>query len=201
MGGAVKFWILGGLIAIGILLLNDRMGFESIQVISSSMEPTLLANERVFLNHFIQYSSPSYRRYDVVVIRHPQYPKRMVKRIVGMPGDCLRLVDGYQVEYQQEPMDVSPETIQHYHSKIQLKSNPKFHFDTLYAKDWLCLNEGEYYVLGDNRLASEDSRVFGIVSSSWMQGVLTRIWYSFEVRPGQTYHRGIRWDRLWKRVE
>lgn len=63
---------------------------------------------------------------------------------------------------------------------IQLERNPKINIETRYGKEALCLGPDEYYVLGDNRLASGDSRMIGPIKLNQIQGRMTRVWYSYD---------------------
>ena len=72
-----------------------------------------------------------------------------------------------------------------------LERNPKFFYETEYGKADLLLGPGEYYILGDNRLASGDSRAIGPVKHAEIQGRLTFIWYSLDLKTGH-----FRWNRV-----
>lgn len=188
-------WIAGVLIAAVLVLSNDLFLFESIIVTSSSMEPTLLPNERIFLQKMFFYPL---RRFDVVVIRSSKFDHRIVKRIVAMPGECVSLEEGWKVRVQSSQSfgyedsvlvkNFKIEKVNELKHLFQLRINPDIHYDTVYGgKEPYCLKPDEYFVLGDNRLASGDSRFYGPFLKSEIVGRLTRIWYSYDKK--QTHIR------------
>ena len=196
----LKHWLAAFLVAGALLWLNDRFIFESVEITSSSMRPTLLPNERAYLQRL---GVGPWRRFDVVVINSRVLKHRIVKRIIGLPGDTVRLENGchvfvngeeYEHDNQGHPesytvLEVAPTGEDH---EIQLKTNPKIPtFETRYGKTDLKLGPDEFYVLGDNRLASEDSRYFGVVKRNELQGRLRMIWYSLDLKTGH-----FRWDRV-----
>jgi signal peptidase I len=189
-----------GLIAAALLMLVfDRFFFESVIVPSSSMRPTLLPNERVFLQRF---NYAPLQRFDVVAIQSEKLGHRIVKRIIGLPGECVELknswevwVNGKRLSYSNAASDESVLSEDGHH-QIQRVVNPKIHYDTLFGATPLCLGPSEYYVLGDNRLASGDSRAIGPVQLYEIQGRMKRVWYSYD-RPA---HR-LRTEREWVAIQ
>ncbi len=176
-----RTFALAFLVAAALLWLNNRFLYESVWVISSSMRPTLLKNERVYLKRF-DNRQPG--RFDVVVIQSRVLGHRIVKRVLGLPGERVRLADSWRVYINGTPLNYTmagpnlmTEAGRH---QIQLQRNPKFFYETRYGRTDLQLGPDEYYVLGDNRLASGDSRWFGPVRRSEIQGPLTMIWYSYD---------------------
>lgn len=71
------------------------------------------------------------------------------------------------------------------HHYVQIKKNPKIHYETNWGRDKFCLTEDRYYVLGDNRLASGDSRDFGPISKNEIEGKVRWVWYSFDKESGE----------------
>jgi signal peptidase I len=194
-----KIWV-AAFIAAGLLLwLNDRFLFESVHIPSSSMRPTVLPDECAWLQKcFVG----KIRRFDVVVIYSPSLKVRIVKRVIGLPGDRVKLADSWKVSINGKTLDYQPvagftnRLIEAGTHEIQLQRNPKFFFDTKYGRKEFKLGPDEYYVLGDNRLASEDSRTFGPVKGEDIQGRLRLIWYSYDLKKGD-----VRWPRLGKEIE
>ena len=146
------------------------------------MRPTILRNERIFLRKF---AVGDIRRFDVVVIQSRSIGHRIVKRVVGLPGDRVRLEDSWRVVVNGVPLTYTEPDAQHVLTeagdhRIQLVRNPKFFYPTEYGKQDTVLGPGEYFVLGDNRLASGDGRTFGPVKREEIQGKLGPVWYSYD---------------------
>jgi hypothetical protein len=62
-----------------------------------------------------------------------------------------------------------------------LERNPKFFYEPVHGKTEVWLGPDEYYVLGDNRLASGDSRAIGVIRGDEIQGKLWLVWYSYDL--------------------
>ena len=119
---------------------------QAFYIPSGSMEPTLMINDRILVAKFLYRFEPVARG-DVIVFRYPLNPQRdFVKRVMGLPGDRAQLKEG--VVY------VSGQRI----SEKGYTINPDF---GNYGP--VTVPRGEYFVLGDNRNNSEDSRFFGYV--------------------------------------
>lgn len=113
---------------------------------SGSMRPTLEVGDRIFVNKFIyRFREPA--RGDLMVFRYPIDPtKKYIKRLIGLGGEVLE-IQGGQVFIQGEAM------VEDY--LLQEEYGGSF--------GPVRIPEGEYFVLGDNRNNSEDSRFWGFV--------------------------------------
>ena len=119
---------------------------QAFYIPSGSMEPTLMINDRILVAKFLYRFEPI-QRGDVIVFRYPLNPQRdFVKRVMGLPGDRAQLKEG--VVY------ISGQRI----SEKGYTIKPDF---GNYGP--VAVPQGEYFVLGDNRNNSEDSRFFGYV--------------------------------------
>ena len=119
---------------------------QAFYIPSGSMEPTLMVNDRILVAKFLYRLEPVARG-DVIVFRYPLNPQRdFVKRVIGLPGDRVLLKEG--VVY------INGERI----SEKRYTIKPDF---GNYGP--VIVPRGEYFVLGDNRNNSEDSRFFGYV--------------------------------------
>jgi signal peptidase I len=132
--------ILSVALFLGINMVSARIRVESI-----SMQPTLHAGNFVLVNK-MAYRFGSAERGDVIVFRYPPDPDQVpyIKRIVGLPGDNLRIMDGRVYINDQllvEPYIVSP---------------------THQGGEWI-VEENSLFVMGDNRNNSSDSRSWGFV--------------------------------------
>jgi signal peptidase I len=173
---------------------------------------------------FTDASLPGYadpRRNDVVVfVSPPQDPSirispnevtpMLVKRIVGVPGDTLSMrggsltVNGVVVPPRsQEPLlpDQSHPLFvwQHRIEAATSRFGPPVADPTLHEWGPLVIPAGTYFMMGDNRDNSVDSRYYGLVPRANLRGTPTFVYYSFETTEGLDYFRAlteIRWRRL-----
>jgi signal peptidase I len=157
-----QFWlwlVIVFLVAITYGFIN-RFVITSVIVQGRSMVPTLQDGERYLLDRWSYY----YRlpeRGDVVVLRDPGHQDLAIKRIVGMPGDTIQLRDGVV-------MVNGKRFIEPYLSRGTLTYMPDF-------KDRsVLLGADQYFVLGDNRPLSEDSRYYGPIQRDRIVGCLSQ---------------------------
>jgi len=119
---------------------------QAFYIPSGSMEPTLMINDRILVAKFLYRFEPISRT-DVIVFRYPLNPQRdFVKRVIGLPGDRAQLKDGI-VYVNGQRLSEQGYTIK-----------PDF---GNYGP--VTVPAGQFFVLGDNRNNSEDSRFFGYV--------------------------------------
>ena len=129
-----------------------------VRVSGESIEPTFHNNNRVFINKLSKLE-----RFDVVVLDAPDAEsKEYIKRIIGMPGDDVRFEDN-QLYINDKPVaEPFLKGTNIVTEGFQLKEK---------------VPENSYFVMGDNRGNSNDSRFFGFVSEDEMQGeVFFRYW-------------------------
>ena len=119
---------------------------QAFYIPSGSMEPTLMVDDRILVAKFMYRFEPVHRG-DVIVFRYPLNPQRdFVKRVIGRPGDRVQLKDGV-VHLDGTVLSEKGYTIK-----------PDF---GNYGP--VTVPASQYFVLGDNRNNSEDSRFFGYV--------------------------------------
>ncbi|MEK7576547.1 MAG: signal peptidase I [Patescibacteria group bacterium] len=132
----------------------------------ASMEPNFYDGEYLVVDE-IKYRFNAPERGEVIVFRYPNDPKQFfIKRIIGLPGETVNLEGGHVeiVSLKDKKTIVLNESY----------IDPKI----LTVPDrTVTLKEGEYFVLGDNRLSSSDSRVWGVLPYQNIVGrVLLRLW-------------------------
>jgi signal peptidase I len=147
-------WVRDLIISLAISAFIIIFLYQPVKVEGVSMMPLLEDQERIFVNKFVYRLEPI-ERGDIVVFRYPRDPsKSYIKRVIGVAGDHIR-IDGGQVYVNDEALDedyVPP-------AFTDRRSYP----DTTVPPD--C-----YFVLGDHRSMSSDSREFGPVKQSLIYG-------------------------------
>ena len=134
----------------------------------ASMEPNFYDHEYLIVDEIsYRFNAPS--RGDIVVFRYPRNPQEyFIKRIIGLPGEKVQIKDGkvYLIT------DANPDGKQIDEPYLAEGTNTYS-----ISEDIITLGDNEYFVLGDNRNSSKDSRSFGPVSRSFVTGkVLLRGW-------------------------
>ena len=131
-----------------------------------SMEPNFHDNEYLIINE-IGYRLNLPERGDIIVFKYPKNPSEFyIKRIIGLPGETIKIKDNQIIIFNAENPG----------GKI-LDENAYLASGTETAGNLsVTLNDNEYYVLGDNRASSKDSRYFGpvdkkyIIGRTWLRG-------------------------------
>jgi len=190
------------------VLIIRSFVFEPFRIPSGSMMPTLLQGDFIFVQKYayglrlpvtetkiLETGAP--KRGDVVVFRLPSEPSiNYIKRIVGLPGD--------EIVYERHRLIINGETIQLERDAEASNEEPRFNevlgereHDILIRNPAYSVRdgvyrvpEGHYFVMGDNRDNSKDSRFIGAIPETHLVGEAVRIWMHMD---------GIQWPR-WERV-
>jgi signal peptidase I len=154
-------WLHDLLFAIGISFLIITFLYQPVRVEGTSMMPELQDQERLFINKFEYHFEPIHRG-DVVVFHYPRNPlKSYIKRVIAIPGDDVRIDDGrVYVNNHLLPEPYVP---------------ARFRDDRSYPDTVLGANQ--YFVLGDHRLISSDSRDFGPVARNLIYGKASFVYW------------------------
>ncbi len=182
--------------------------FEPFRIPSGSMEPTLLKGDFIFVKKYsyglrlpvteskiVETGQPE--RGDVIVFRYPPDPSvNFIKRVVGLPGD--------EVVYSRHRLTINGEEVPLEQAEDASRGHPRF-IETLGEREhdiyvwspeltlkdgrWV-VPEGQFFVLGDNRDKSKDSRYIGMIPESHLVGEAVRIWMHID---------GLSWPR-WERI-
>jgi signal peptidase I len=189
IGGILELAAIVGL-AIGLALLIQAFIIKPYQIPSPSMEPTLDVGQRVLVNRFIYHlKDPSIG--DIVVFHPPKgadgnrcgvhhlpsneaCPRpvphesdiNFIKRIVAGPGDEVKIVNGHPVVRSQ----VSRADWRHNVAPEESYIEPCHGEQVCNLRKPITIPKGEYFVMGDNRGSSDDSRYWGPVPRSWIVG-------------------------------
>ncbi|AUJ29835.1 MAG: signal peptidase I [Liquorilactobacillus hordei] len=154
-----SYWILLVSIAVLIALFIRSFLITPLQIDGNSMEPTIKSKEEALVMNFGKI-----RRFDVVIIKMPN-GETYIKRVIGMPGDHL--------SYKNDILRINGKQVKENFLKKILATRHQpytsdFTLEELTGKSKIPQNE--YFVLGDNRRISKDSRTFGSVKDSWIKG-------------------------------
>ena len=147
-------WFLDLLFAVLISFFIILFLYQPVKVEGGSMEPGLEDQERIFINKIV-YRWESISRGDIVVFHYPRDPRKsFIKRVIGLPGDRVRIAFGHV--YLNGVAVEEPYVPEEY---LDTKSYP----ETIIPPD-------SYFMLGDHRSMSNDSREFGPVPRSYIYG-------------------------------
>lgn len=151
-------WVVSIVTALLAVLIIRSFFFTIIRVDGTSMTDTLQNNDRLFVTVLdMKLHGPD--RFDVVITHYDDTRKEYVKRVIGLPGDTLEVKSGVLYvngEAYEEPF-LSPDRIVNY-------SLPQYDFGPIEVP------EGSYFVMGDNRDNSRDSRRVGFLSEDKIVG-------------------------------
>lgn len=190
------------LLAVVLALIVRSFVLQAFQIPSGSMIPTFLEGDRVLVTKFaygirnpfnnnvwIETGRPE--RWDVVIFIYPEEKQKdFVKRVVGLPGETVSMVNG-ELYINGKPM-----------------ADPHGRYDPRY-------NEGpgrgfppfevppnHYFMMGDNRDHSSDSRYWGPVDFSLLRGKAWRLYWSWDSSdPNKKFSDRLRASRIGNRVE
>jgi len=153
-GGGVRSWFRDLVVAVMISAFIILFLYQPVRVEGTSMLPMLEDQDRLFINKFA-YRFGEIRRGDVVVFLYPgDHSKSYIKRVIALPGDDLRIdhgnvwVNGSELKEPYVPL--------------------KFEDDRSQAE--MTVPQGDYFVMGDHRSISSDSRDFGPVARPLIYG-------------------------------
>lgn len=140
---------------------------QPVKVEGTSMLPRLHDGERIFVNKLIYYEeyrwAPKIERGDIVVFWYPDDPsKSYIKRVIGLPGDVVEVRDGIvrvnHTDLEERYLDSRLNLSHRSQAPVMVKAN-------------------HYFVMGDNRDNSSDSRIWGLVPKKYIYGkALFRYW-------------------------
>lgn len=151
-------WVVSIVTALLAVLIIRSFLFTIIRVDGTSMTDTLQNNDRLFVTVLdMKLHGPD--RFDVVITHYDDTRKEYVKRVIGLPGDTLEVKSGVLYvngEAYEEPF-LSPDRIVNY-------SLPQYDFGPIEVP------EGSYFVMGDNRDNSRDSRRVGFLTEDKIVG-------------------------------
>lgn len=159
-------WVESIVVALILALIIRQFAFQTSEVLSGSMIPTLLVKDRVIINKLVYKYYGKMQRGDVVLFRSPISPQDFIKRLIGLPGETIKirggivLIDGKAIDQSKWPI---------------VWDNSNFGPYNIPANS--------YFFLGDNRPDSYDSRFWGAVSKNRIIGKAELlIWPPWRIR-------------------
>ena len=218
-------WAKSFIIAVGLFLVIRAFLVEAFKIPSGSMEKTLLVGDFLLVNKLIYGAQipftnirlPAVRtpeRGDVIVFQFPEdVTKNYVKRLVGLPGDTVAMRDGVFIlngvpQEESYVVRIHPDADA---SADDFRWQRKHLIQTAQASaahpsrnNWgpLVVPDRSYFVLGDNRDNSSDSRYWGFVPDTLVRGRPFIVYYSYAPDSADDFSwlTSIRWSRLGERV-
>lgn len=150
------------LIAVVIILFL----YQPVKVEGTSMMPSLVDQERIFINKFVyRFGISEISRGDTVVFWYPGDPtKSYIKRVIGMPGDKVQVVEG-TVFVNGRALD-EPYVPAEYRDSVSMALTT--------------VPQNEYFVLGDHRSSSNDSRSWGTVPRKFIYGKAVFVYWPLD---------------------
>jgi signal peptidase I len=158
-----RYWLRDLILSLLLAFIVIFFLYQPVQVEGTSMTPRLTNHERIFINKFV-YRFEAIERGDIIVFWYPlDTSKSYIKRVVGLPGEWVSVVDG-RVLINGKPLKESYLPANRY----DRQSYPPTYVPA-----------GHYYVLGDHRESSNDSRMWGTVDQKYIYGKAVFVYWPF----------------------
>lgn len=158
-----RYWLRDLILSLLLAFIFVIFLYQPVQVEGTSMLPRLTNHERIFINKFVYRFQPI-ERGDIVVFHYPLDPsKSYIKRVVGLPGETVRIRDGR--------VYIDGRTL------TESYVPPSFFDSQSYPA--VTLASDHYYVLGDHRDSSNDSREWGAVDRKFIYGKAVFVYWPF----------------------
>jgi signal peptidase I len=207
-------------ITVILALFGTTFIVQAFKIPTPSMEDNLLVGDHLLVNKFA-YGAPGFvlddalplreiRRGDIIVFKFPRdVSKHYVKRVIGLPGDRIRVEDD-QVSINGHPLKESYKRLKPDFNREPfppLRGSPSNYqyegvqgwYEPFRQKGEIVVPEGQYFAMGDNRDDSLDSRYWGFVPRSLIVGKALVIYWSYESDTAayrQTGVRNVVWQTL-----
>ncbi len=196
------------IIAVVLALFVRTWVFQAFKIPTGSMEPNLLIGDHLIVNKMIFSPSATgvervvmpgreIRRGDIVVFKYPDEPERdFIKRVIGLPGDRLEL--------RRKTMYIngSPLEERYAHLSAPASDSAGVTGDLREFYGPVTVPASQYFMMGDNRDNSQDSRYWGFLPAHYVKGRALFIYFSFEEGESITHMlQGTRFERLFDSVK
>jgi signal peptidase I len=190
-------------VAVILALFVRTFVVQAFKIPTGSMENNLLIGDHLLVNKFVTAPTATavedtllpidpIERGDIIVFKYPEDPERdFIKRTIGLPGETIELrnkkvfIDGKMldepyVQYLFTPSD----------------EEATFDFDVRMTYGPVTVPPGQYFMMGDNRDNSQDSRYWGFLPREYIKGKALFVYFSFGDEAGSNIFSSIRWNRL-----
>jgi signal peptidase I len=222
-------WLRSFAIAVLLFLFVRAFFVEAFKIPTGSMERTLLVGDFLLVNKLVYGAEIPLTGKRLPALQHPadgevivfQYPvdptKNFVKRLVGVAGDTLSMIDGQLI---RNSVPVKESYVTHTDPGTDVSEEEKFSWQSGYLvktaegglvprpwtrNNWgpIVVPEKKYFVLGDNRDNSLDSRFWGFVPDSLIRGRPIFVYYSYQPDTARAFAwlTRIRWRRIGEHID
>ena len=194
------------LVAVVLALFVRTFVFQAFKIPTGSMKPNLLVGDHLIVNKFIFAPTASpieqallpmrpIRRGDIIVFKFPEEPERdFIKRVIGLPGETVELKN-QTVLINGQPLT---EAYAHYLFPPAAEGDTG---DIRRQYGPVTVPESHFFMMGDNRDDSQDSRFWGFLPQSYVKGRALFIYWSFDVPDdGSSGGFAPRWGRLFHQI-
>ena len=212
-----RHWLADWALTILIFLFGTTTVLQAFVVPTGSMEGTVLVGDHLFVDR-LSYAPPGslgkhllpyqeVKRGDIIVFRYPlDIRQNYVKRVIGIPGDRIRIVDKV-VYLNGQALHEPYKLLITQQSSVYLNNFPRIP-DIVIERQGLemlrdhvvngelIVPEGHYFAMGDNRDNSADSRFWGLVPRANIIGKPAMIWWSYDAPTEHLVDGNINFDHL-----
>jgi signal peptidase I len=195
-------------VAVVLALFVRTFVVQAFKIPTGSMENNLLIGDHLLVNKFVFAPTRSrlenallpidpIRRGDIIVFKYPEEPERdFIKRVIGLPGETIELkkkrvyINGTMLDEPYVHYLVPPD-----------EENGAGEFDVRVQYGPETVPPGHYFMMGDNRDNSQDSRYWGFMPQHYIKGKALFVYFSFGEEPGLSgLFSGIRWNRIFHQI-
>jgi len=181
-------------VAVILALFIRTFVVQAFKIPTPSMEPNLLVGDHLLVNKMLYAPIATsweetlvprreIERNDVVVFKYPEEPERdFIKRVIGLPGEAIR-IEGKQVYINGEPLEETLPFFSHPPGEPEIGVFVDSRRDHMPE---LVIPEDHYFVMGDNRDNSHDSRFWGALPKDLVKGRALIVYWSYEA-PKEAY--------------
>jgi signal peptidase I len=164
--GATMAWLRDLFLSVLIAIVVILFLYQPVKVEGTSMMPSLIDQERIFINKFVyRFGIADIGRGDTVVFWFPGDPsKSYIKRVIGAPGDTIEVIEGKVIVNGRALQE--PYVPDEYRDQVSMPRS--------------VVPADQYFVLGDHRSSSNDSRMWGMVPRRYIYGKAAFVYWPLD---------------------